>query len=86
MVDYRLDVVTNFTSLCAKDKNTTNPVIIFRSYRRKREKIPHDARADVKIKRSGAERLAGAGGSASRWNFKENDDKDDDDDDDDDGD
>ena len=75
MVDYHHDVVTNFTSLCAKDKNTTNPVIIFRSYRRKREKIPHDARADVKIKRSGAERLAGAGGTASRWDLKENDDK-----------
>ena len=55
--------------------------MIFRSYRRRRRKIPHDAQADVEIKRSGAERLAGAGGTASRWDLKENDDKDDDDDD-----
>ena len=51
--------------------------MIFRSYRRRRRKIPHDAQADVEIKRSGAERLAGAGGTPSRWDLKENDDGDD---------
>ena len=54
---------------------------------KKKRKNTHDAEAEVEIKRSGAERLAGAGGTASRWDFKENDDKEyDDGDDDDDGD
>ena len=48
---------------------------------KKKRKNTHDAEADVEIKRSGAERLAGAGGTASRWDFKENEDQDDDDDD-----
>ena len=53
---------------------------------KKKRKNTHDAEADVEIKRSGAERLAGAGGTASRWDFKENEDQDDDDGDDDDDD
>ena len=61
--------------MCQRQRH--NHVMIFRSYRRRRRKIPYDAHADVEIKRSGAERLAGAGGTPSRWDLKENDDGDD---------
>ena len=68
--------MTDFTSLCAKDKDTTM-LYDLSLISKKKKKIPHDAQADVEIKRSGAERLAGAGGTPSRWDLKENDDGDD---------
>ena len=58
-------------------KTKTQPCYDLSLILKKKRKNTHDAEADVEIKRSGAERLAGAGGTPSRWDLKENDDGDD---------
>ena len=55
-------------------KTKTQPCYDLSLILKKKRKNTHDAEADVEIKRSGAERLAGAGGTASRWDVEENDD------------